>query len=84
MPFYTYFCRECDNKFEKFLKIADYQQPIGEPCPNCSANAVDKMCDAPMTIDPTKIMGRVKLNDDFREVLKSVQKKTYKSDFNIR
>jgi hypothetical protein len=66
------------------MKIADYMTPTEKPCEECGAeNTVEKYCDAPPLIDPTKL-GRVKIDGDFRDVLKNIEKKTYKSDFNIR
>ena len=32
MPYYDYKCTECDNEFEKNLKISDRETPIQTPC----------------------------------------------------
>jgi len=35
MPLYDFHCKDCDHVFEKQLKIAEMEQPIAEPCPEC-------------------------------------------------
>lgn len=83
MPIYTYVCGACSDTVEKFLKMDDYMVPTEEPCRSCNEMRVQKMCDSPPLIDPTKL-GRVKIDSDFRGVLEGVKKSTYKSDFDIR
>ena len=35
MPTYDFRCESCKHVFEKRLKIAEMDQPLTEPCPEC-------------------------------------------------
>jgi len=35
MPIYQYKCFDCGHVFEETRKIAEYQEPLKNPCPSC-------------------------------------------------
>jgi putative FmdB family regulatory protein len=35
MPIYEYRCAACGHVFEETRKIAEYQEPLNNPCPQC-------------------------------------------------
>lgn len=35
MPNYAFICEKCEHEFEKFLSIADREEPLSKSCPNC-------------------------------------------------
>ena len=37
MPIYCYHCTECKHEFEETKKLADYEVPCKNPCPNCQS-----------------------------------------------
>lgn len=49
MPYYTYECQECGEKFEKFCSIAERAQ--SKVCPFCHKENSKKLIDAP-NVDP--------------------------------
>lgn len=76
MPTYDYCCKKCGYKFDRILKIADMDLPIKEPCPECGETAVERQITLPQNscIDPFRIDGRIKHNDDFRETMRYIKK----------
>jgi len=42
MPTYQFQCLECFGKFDRFLKLSEYDQP--QTCPSCNAPAQRQIC----------------------------------------
>jgi putative FmdB family regulatory protein len=40
MPTYEYQCKECGNRFDKFCKMDERENPTKLPCSECGENAV--------------------------------------------
>lgn len=67
MPFYDYRCVNCEDTFEKFLKIADVDLPLSEPCHNCSVEGkIEKIISSPSIGDPVRL-GVTKVPSDFQK-----------------
>ena len=37
MPVYEYYCKECNAKFEEVLPMSRFDEPCGQPCPECKS-----------------------------------------------
>ena len=37
MPVYEYHCKECNAKFEEVLPMSRFDEPCGQPCPECNS-----------------------------------------------
>lgn len=40
MPFYSYYCEDCENKTEQVLTLAQYDSYVPGPCENCQSTKV--------------------------------------------
>jgi putative FmdB family regulatory protein len=66
MPIYEYRCDACDHHFEKMQKLSD--KPITR-CPNCQADAVQKLISA----SRFKLTGSGWYETDFKQKSKDQQ-----------
>ena len=75
MPLYDYACNNCGYEFETNLKVSDRHKPTTEPCPECGKLTIDKQINMPQNscIDPFRLDGRIKHNDDFRETMRYIK-----------
>lgn len=71
MPTYTYKCEECDNAFERILKISERKQPTETKCENCGGKVKQTILQA--TVGDPFALGRVKLDDGMKNVLDKVR-----------
>ena len=78
MPNYSFKCESCDHSFETFLKIAERDNPIKEPCPSCKKKKITKNWSdqsnsiaIDTTLTPTKVCGGA-----WNEVMDRVKKAT--------
>lgn len=71
MPLYNFNCTSCNNKFERFLSVANYKQPESENCPSCGEMKVLKEIQSPNMIQFDR---NIKADDTFRDILKQIGK----------
>lgn len=64
MPNYAFKCESCDHEFETFLRMADSDKPLKEPCPSCKKKKIVKnwaeqknSIGYDMTLTPQKLHG---------------------------
>lgn len=76
MPTYDYACTQCGHEFDAIRRIADRMEPCDDPCPECGLLTVEFKISAPLNsyMDPLRLDGRVKANDDFRETMRHIKK----------
>lgn len=71
MPTYAYQCSACEHVEEKRMKIAERNDPIKEPCPECGCTEERKMLlGAPRVVSGVSVTD--KRPDGWRDVLKKV------------
>jgi len=73
MPTYDYVCQECKHHFELITKIDNRKDAEEEPCPNCTAPAVELVMSAPAIGDPVRL-GITRPDGGFSEVLQKIHK----------
>lgn len=72
MPTYVYKCSKCEHRFEKILKLSEYNLPCESECPECSeVECVTRVMFAPGFGDPIR-MGITKMDTGFKEVLQKI------------
>lgn len=73
MPKYSYICKECDERFEKTLKIDDREEPLTEPCPSCGTkHKVERLIEVSNFIyNPS---GQIRTTDSFNDRLIEIKK----------
>lgn len=49
MPFYSYLCKNCSNKFDQFKPINDREEPTKLPCPTCGESGNIEIAISPVT-----------------------------------
>jgi putative FmdB family regulatory protein len=76
MPNYSFKCENCKHKFELFLKMAENNKPVSEPCPNCKKKKIIKdwseqanSVGYDMSLTPLKVYGNA-WNDIINKVKK--------------
>lgn len=76
MPTYDYKCKACGHVFDRILKVADRKTPESEACPECGKNEIFQLMSGVQNecVDPYRIDGRMKHNDDFRETMRYIKK----------
>jgi putative FmdB family regulatory protein len=64
MPVYGFICENCGNKFDRFLSIANREQPINEACEGCGEKKIQRDYEgqtsaltADSTVTPNKATG---------------------------
>ena len=74
MPFYEYGCSECSHEFEEFKTIAEYDEPLSEPCPSCyKIGYIDRLISGAEICDPISL-GVRKVPKGYNEVIKNIKK----------
>jgi putative FmdB family regulatory protein len=79
MPCYAFQCHQCEELFERLLKIADRDTP--QECPGCGGGDTHRQVEAPMMMDPVRA-GVRKVDQGFKEVLRKIHEKTPGSRLN--
>lgn len=69
MPVYDYKCPNCQNEFEKNVKVAFYQDP--QPCPDCNTDSGRIVKGAPSMGDPVRL-GIRRPDDLWRDTLRRI------------
>ena len=86
MPYYTHKCSECDSTQEHYLKIADRDSRVGDPCQHANtgcAGTVERIPELP-GFTSSESLGRIKAPAEFRDVLKAIKKENPGSTINER
>lgn len=74
MPMYSYGCQKCQHQFTKMLKIDDRQEPVLNPCPNCSeSNGIELIIEAPSLLSPFRVDGLKKPPTQFKERMRQIK-----------
>jgi putative FmdB family regulatory protein len=75
MPLYAFKCSGCEHSFDEFLTLANRENPIKSPCPNCKKKKVKKDWQASTpslamdtTLNPQKVVG-----SQFKEVIDRIK-----------
>lgn len=83
MPLYEYVCESCHHIWDTFSSVDDRLQPTYEPCPKCDAHKVRINFGAPPIADPVRL-GRIKPSEGFRDVLRNIKHRNYKSTIDVK
>jgi len=84
MPFYDFGCTECSYEFETFKTIAEYDIPLGEPCPSCyKVGYVQRLVSGAEICDPISL-GVRKVPKGYNEVIKNIQKNHPNNTIEVR
>lgn len=70
MPTYCYQCQRCGYSMERVLRIDNRNDPISEPCPECSKEEV-KMVIKPVLFNADALP---KLSNDYKYLMRSIKK----------
>ena len=81
MPYYDYKCTECDNEFEKNLKIADRETPMQTPCEICGGK-VNMVYGKAHIGDPWHHTGK-KVDEGFKDRLRQIKSSHHGSTINV-
>ena len=74
MPNYTYQCSDCLYEFEEFKTIANYNEPLREPCPSCfHVGYISRLISGAKICDPVSL-GVIKVPKGYTEVIKNIKK----------
>ena len=88
MPNYIYQCSDCSYEFEEFKTIAEYNEPLREPCPSCfHVGYISRLISSPKLGDSTKLemtKGLLKPTEEFNHVLKRIKRKYPGSAIEVR
>lgn len=72
MPTYSYRCRSCDHKFEKYQMMDDRKIPESEPCPNCEYYDVYQSVSTPRLL--YTVDNSLKTTSSFNDRMKEIKK----------
>ena len=88
MPNYTYQCSDCLYEFEEFKTIANYNEPLREPCPSClHVGYISRLISGASLGESTKLemtKGLLKPTTEFNEILKNIKKNHVGSTIEVR
>ena len=74
MPTYDYRCKNCEEVFDKILKISDREMPTKNPCPFCEeADTVELCLSAPSLVSTFRIDGLKKPSGQFRDRMNQIK-----------
>jgi putative FmdB family regulatory protein len=84
MPRYDFQCKACEHVFEKQLKIAEMDVPLGEPCPECKKEGeMQRLIGGTHGFLDPVALGRIKPSEGWTDWLKILKKQTPgAADFN--
>jgi len=88
MPNYIYQCSDCSHTFEEFKTIANYNEPLKEPCPSClHVGYISRLISGASLGESTKLemtKGLRKPTRDFNDVLRNIKKNYPDSAIEVR
>lgn len=73
MPLYLYNCSECENTFEKLLKMSDMEKPLSEDCPTCESTGTITQEITHAALGDPVTMGHKRPDAGFGEVLSKIK-----------
>jgi putative FmdB family regulatory protein len=82
MPLYQYMCADCQYVFEETRKLAEYQEPLKLPCPNCKKEGTLSIQPGACGLSFRGEMRR-KPTDGFNDKLKEMKKKHPGNKINV-
>ena len=74
MQIYDYECKKCGHKFTEMLRIANRNDPVENPCPNCQEKEVQMLMGTPALGDAVRL-GVKKPDSRFVERMKQIKDK---------
>ena len=88
MPNYIYQCSDCLYEFEEFKTIANYNEPLREPCPSClHVGYISRLISGASLGESTKLemtKGLLKPTKEFNDILRTIKKKNVGSTIEVR
>ena len=88
MPNYTYQCSDCLYEFEEFKTIANYNEPLREPCPSClHVGYISRLISGASLGESTKLemtKGLRKPTKEFNDILRTIKKNHVGSKIEVR
>jgi putative FmdB family regulatory protein len=72
MPWYDYYCKECDHEFTESLLMDDRKKPTRRKCPECGRKRVGIMIGAPALVDSMRLTGVRTAPDTYKEVISRI------------
>jgi putative FmdB family regulatory protein len=82
MPTYGFMCNDCKHEYDRFLKMAERDVPLSEPCPACGKNDIGKVFGSNAFLDPVRL-GLIKPDDGFRDVLRKIKSNSPKCAYDV-
>lgn len=84
MPTYEYRCtgEACPVDFEHHTTIAERDDLLAVPCPECGGQMERYLSSPPLFGDPMRL-GRIKTPDAFKDVLRNMKKKLAHNTINV-
>ncbi|ATV46353.1 hypothetical protein [Lake Baikal phage Baikal-20-5m-C28] len=76
MPTYAYKCKKCEHYFEKLVKMAERDDAINHPCPECAGEIYRTMETAGLISDSMSITRRA--GSEWADRLKYIKKSSGK------
>ena len=74
MPIYCYSCSQCNNEFEKLLRMSENDVPLSQPCPTCGVTGSVRQELTAATFGNPITMGHVRTPAGFTQVLDRIHK----------
>jgi putative FmdB family regulatory protein len=79
---YEFECQKCSHQFEVMCTMAERE--LVHQCPECKSKKTERIfLTAPALGDSTKLFFRKKTPEGFKEVLRNIKKKNYKSTIDV-
>ena len=75
MPWYDYYCKECDYEFTESHLMDDRKKPTRRKCPECGRKRVRILVGAPALVDSVAI-GITKPDNSYKEVIAKMNETT--------
>lgn len=74
MPFYNYFCANCEVDWEAMKKISERDDLLSQPCPNCNVQGqVTRPVETPRMV--SGVLGITHhMPSDYRQLMKRIKK----------
>ena len=75
MPLYAYACVDCGHEWEEVLSVADMDDPLERPCPECCSEHIIRCVGAPLISSKFgTINAKKSLPEDFKARMNQIRK----------
>ena len=75
MPWYDYYCKECDYEFTESHLMDDRKKPTRRKCPECGRKRVGIMVGAPALVDSMRLTSVRSAPDTYKEVVAKINER---------